>query len=281
MHFDTILAGMLPVTALVLAASAVGAAPARELFAPGWSSEHHAREAYIPALSGRVDVWKLRRREGQGAPVTLVFAVLPEARARVSIEYVDREGATSSVYAPGFCPGAIAVANGNFFLDDAQGKRPLGLLRVRGRQFAPTSRRRTGGFLAVDKHGRIVVLPRAMAAQAKAAASAIESTPIIILGGRDAMHGDQRDRFDRIAVGHARNGAAVIVGAFAQDQQTVSLAEFARLALTAAARRRIVLEGMLAMDGGPSAHLWFPNSGVLYGHRGPAYLPSAVCVTPR
>lgn len=269
------------VPAVFLAASAVVAAPEPAPFAPGWSIERHARETLVAARQGRIDVWQLRRRVDQSAPLTLVFAVLPEARNRASIAHVDREGATSSVYSPGFCPGAIAVSNGNFFVDDAQGKRPLGLLRVDGRLIAQTSRRRTGGFLTVDGQGRVAVLPRAMAAQARAAASAVESTPIIILGGRDAMRGDQRDRFDRIAVGHARDGATVMVGAFAQDQQSVSLAEFAKLVLAAAASQQVALEGMLAMDGGPSAHLWFPAAGVLYGHRGPAYLPSAICVTPR
>ncbi|MDG2514069.1 phosphodiester glycosidase family protein [Sphingobium yanoikuyae] len=281
MRIAEILTRLSPVSAVLLAAPVVTAAPEPVLFAPGWGIERHGRKAFLPARQGRVDVWQLRRLTGQSAPVTLVFTVLPTARNVASVAHVDREGATSSVYSPGFCRGAIAISNGNFFLDDAQGKRALGLLRVGGRQIAPTSRRRTGGFLTVDGQGRVAVLPRAMAARARAAASAVESTPIIILGGRDAMRGDQRDRFDRIAVGHARDGATVMVGAFAQDQQTVSLAEFAKLTLAAASSQRVALEGMLAMDGGPSAHLWFPAAGVLYGDRGPAYLPSAVCVTPR
>ena len=120
-----------------------------------------------------------------------------------------------------------------------------------------------------------------VAAQAEAVRDALESTPVLILGGRDDMRGDQRDQFDRIAVGHARDGATVIVGAFAQDQQTVSLAEFTKLVLAAAAIKHITIDGLLAMDGGPSAHLWFPAKNALYGHRGPSYLPSAICVTPR
>ena len=71
------------------------------------------------------------------------------------------------------------------------------------------------------------------------------------------------------------------VAAFAPDQRTVSLAEFARLAALAAARAGTRIVGLLAMDGGPSAHLWFPGAGQLFGARGDVYLPSAVCLVPR
>jgi hypothetical protein len=250
-------------------------------FGPTWREVNHLQPPHVALRQGTVDEWQLRRRAGRGGVVTLILAVMPTERNRASITYVDRMGATSSVYAPGFCHGAIVVANGNFFIDEANEKRPLGLLKVDGKTIVRTSRRKSGGFLTINANGAVAVLPRRMAAQAESVRDALESTPVLILGGRDDMRGDQGDQFDRIAVGHTRDGATVIVGAFAQDQQTVSLAEFSKLVLAAAAIKRIMIEALLAMDGGPSAHLWFPGKNVLYGHSGPSYLPSAVCVTPR
>ncbi|MGE4337877.1 MAG: phosphodiester glycosidase family protein [Pigmentiphaga sp.] len=198
-----------------------------------------------------------------------------------SIEYVDRMGATSSVYTQGFCDGAIAVVNANFFVEANNRKHPLGLLKINGRSISRTSPRKSGGFLVIDDEGGVIVLPRSQEPQAEATRDVIQSTPVLVLNGHDDMRRDQRDLFDRVAVGNTQSGAIVIVGAFAQDQETISLAEFSLLALTAAALKGIELDGLLGMDGGPSAHIWFPKDGALYGHRGPVYLPSVVCVTPR
>lgn len=250
-------------------------------FGAAWSVERHTTLDHIPASQGSVEAWHLRRATGTGAVVTLVLVVLPSDRNRAFIEHVDRIGATSSVYSPGFCKGALAVANGNFFIDDNNRKSPLGLLKVGGKTVTKTSRRKSGGFLIIDTVGRVAVLPKRMVAQAEAARDALESTPVLIRNGGDDMRGDQGDRFDRVGVGNSRNGATIMVGAFARDQQTVSLAEFSKLAIAALKSKRIVPDGLLAMDGGPSAHLWFPAKKALYGHRGAAYLPSAICVKPK
>jgi hypothetical protein len=251
------------------------------LFGVEWSIERHTLLSYIPASQGSAESWRLRRVKGNGEVVTLLLAVLPLEQNRTFIEHVDRVGATSTVYSPGFCKHALVVVNGNFFVDENNTKKPLGLLKVSGRTITKTSPRKTGGFLVVDASGRIKILPKLQREQAEIARDALESTPILILNGRDDMRGDQRDKFDRVAVGNSQNGDAIIIGAYAKNQQTISLAEFSKFALAALKNKEIEPDGLLAMDGGPSAHIWFPKRNALYGYRGTAYLPSAVCVKPK
>lgn len=250
-------------------------------FGPDWQVKSHSVRQFFSEDLGTVDVWVLERVSGDGAPVTFVLAVFSSKTSTVVLEHVDRKGQTSEVYSVGVCNGAVALANASFFVTEENVSRPLGLLRIDGRTITPVSKRKSGGFLAIDANGLVKVLPRNLDAQVDAAHDIVESTPIIILHGLNDMRGNQGDMFDRVGVGNTQTGASVLVGAFAEDQQTVSLWEFTELTLAAGVDKGIMLDSVLAMDGGPSAHLWFPQDGVLYGHRGPVYLPSAVCVNPR
>lgn len=266
---------------LCLAVSAAHASADRPIPTMGsWTVVKSDTDA-AAAPGGHVDTWLLRRATSNDKPVTLVLAILPSNRYRAAIQHADRHGPTASVYMTGLCDGGAVVVNGNFFVDTDNVKSSLGLLRVKGKTITRASSRKTGGFLIVEPGGTIKILTRPMAALAERAADVVESTPVLINDGRDAMRADDHVKFDRVAVGNSRSGDLVFVGAFASQQRTMSLAEFSRLATAAARTRRVEIDDLLAMDGGPSAHLWLPRSKKLHGARGPTYLPSAICAMPR
>jgi hypothetical protein len=171
----------------------------------------------------------------------------------------------------------VAV-NGGFFLRQGEARKPLGLVRVDGRTLSKASRRRSGGVLAI-RGGELQVLPRRNIAEALAATDAIESTPLVIEAGRNAMRSDDRIRFDRVAIGRATDGGVLIVGAFGKNQDSISLWELGVLARAAMKARGGTVRDLLALDGGPSAHIAIGDR--LFGYRGPAYLPNAICLTPR
>jgi hypothetical protein len=233
------------------------------------------------APGGRVNTWLLRRAIGSDEPVTLVIATLPSSRYRAVIQHANRYGPTTSVYTTGLCDDGAVVVNGNFFVDIKNVKSPLGLLRVKGETITRTSSRKTGGFLIVEPGGTTRILTKPMAKQAELAADVIESTPVLINDGRDAMRGDDHVKFDRVAVGNSSSGHLVFVGVFASQQRTMSLAEFSRLVAAAARTQRVEINDLIAMDGGPSAHLWLPILKKLHGARGPTYLPSVICAIPK
>lgn len=226
--------------------------------------------------------WSLRRPDSRSS-FNLVSVVVPKSRAWVSVRAVDRNGPARSVYVQGPCQDAVAVVNGSFFYEDERGARPMGLVRIDGRTVQEPSPRRSGGFLLSD--GRSLrIVPKAQPAAALKARFAVESSPILILDGRSGMRSNDGRRYDRVAVGLTADGDLVAVGAFGPSQNAVSLWEFERLAREAARRHGETLRHLIAMDGGPSAHLYQPNGGkggALRGHLGPIYTPNVVCLGVR
>jgi hypothetical protein len=229
----------------------------------------------------RLDSWRLKRRnETASAPIELVLATVVDQKTKAHIQPVLKRGSALSLFTQTLCPRAFVVANGSFYIRDGDKTAPLGLVRVGGKTLANPSRRRSGGFLVVN-NGKIDVLPRRSKARALIATDAIESTPLLVKNGADDMRSDDGVRFDRVAVGTAANGRTVVIGAFAENQDTASLYEFSALARAAVASIGGRLSNLLAMDGGPSAHIYLPRLKRLYGYRGAAYLPNAICIGPR
>jgi hypothetical protein len=153
----------------------------------------------------------------------------------------------------------------------------MGLVRIDGRTRVRTSARRSGGFLLID--GRTVrVVDRSQTAIAEAAPWAVESSPVLIHGGADGMRGDDGARADRVAVGVTTSGRPILLGAFGPGQDCISLFEFGRLARAAATAHGEAVADLLAMDGGPSAHLFLPGR-TLYGASSSIFLTNLIALT--
>ena len=264
------------ITGLGLAALA-GPAFARDAPWPGFAL---AQRRVLPSPQGtRIAQWTLVRAAEGREPVTLVWAQARGPSAAMRIVPVDRRGLASPLYRGVALPGAVAAINGSFF-EGSPGQpdeRTMGLIRLNGVTRRAPSGRRSGGFLAISPGGPRIV-SRARTPEALAAPNAIESSPILILNGQSGMRADDRVPADRVAAGVTRSGAVVLVGAFALGQDTVSLFQFEQLARRAAIAEGEVLSGLIAMDGGPSAHLYLPASGRLYGSPSSIFLTNLVAI---
>ena len=229
-------------------------------------------------LGTGVDVmeWRLQRDDAQGGDVTLVW-VSASAPSRAGLTVVERRGPAPALYRSIPLPGVLAAINGSFFEGRPGDERPMGLLRQDGVTRQGPTPGRSGGFL-VGAGGHLQVLDRRHPAQAEASPWAIESSPILVQGGDSGMRRDDHARADRVAAGTTRSGALCLAGAFAQGQATVSLYAFEQLCRRAAASAGEAVEDLIAMDGGPSAHLWLPTVGRLYGARSSIYLTNLVTI---
>jgi len=223
--------------------------------------------------------WRLQRSGNSSTPIDLILVTAQNKDIQARIQPVLKRGSAMSLYTPSLCPRALLVTNGSFYVRDGDKSAPLGLVRSGGTTLAKLSKRRSGGFLVVNG-GRIGILPRAAAGRAMTATDAIESTPIVVRNGANDMRSDDGVRFDRVGVGTTSNGT-VVIGAFADNQDSITLFEFSTLARAAVAATGRRLSNLLAMDGGPSAHIYLPAAKRLYGYRGGAYLPNAVCIGAR
>jgi hypothetical protein len=264
-------------TAASLALPATIVWSAQPELAPGFeiATNSISKEALL-----RLDSWRLQRKgDATSAPIELIVVTL-DKKTKARIQPVLQQGSASSLYAPELCPGALIVANGSFYTRSGEKTEPLGLVRIAGKTLAKPSERRSGGFLIIN-NGRVQILPRSASARALTAEDAIESTPIVVKGGTTDMRSDDRVRFDRVGVGTISKGRTVVIGAFADDQDSISLYEFSVLARAAVATTGARLKDFLSMDGGPSAHIYLPVGNRLFGYRGPAFLPNAICIDPQ
>jgi hypothetical protein len=249
--------------------------------APSWPGFELAGRRALPAPAGcAVTEFNLRRTTGADTPVQLVWTQGEAAASGLRILPVERRGAPQPLYrAVALPPNTLAAINGSFFegRPGAPDERPMGLLRIAGQTRYPTSHRRGGGFLIADDRP-VRIVDRGHAAIAEAARWAVESSPVLIYRGANGMRRDDGVRYDRVAAGVSVSGRPLLLGAFGRGQDCVSLYEFEQLARAAASAHGEAIADLIAMDGGPSAHLLLPG-GRLYGATSSIYLTNLIALT--
>jgi hypothetical protein len=70
------------------------------------------------------------------------------------------------------------------------------------------------------------------------------------------------------------DGSVIIAGVFAPADRAATLEQFAGFMHTAARRRGMTLESVVALDGGPSAHLFIPSLKLHFGFDGERCVPN-------
>ena len=243
---------------------------------PGFVVDSRAAIAPGGPIAAGFDL-TIHRLATPAAKLHLVTLYVPTDGAVVTIRAVDRQGDAETLVTRAGCPASAAAINGGFYIRDQAGARPLGLVRIDGVTRSKPSKRKFGGFLVVAD-GRLAVLPRDAVAPALKAAYAIESSPRLMEGGVGGIRGDNGERFDRVAIGTSADGGVLVIGVFGEDQDTVRMGEFSTLAAAAAGLAGHPARDLIAMDGGPSAHIRLGAQGKFYGYRGPAFLPNVVCL---
>lgn len=257
-----------------LALAAAAPAP-RPPFMPGFDAAAHT--TLISARKSRIDLWNLRRT-GEGGSITLAMVTTPRKVARIRIIPMGRRARARGLYENVPCSNALAMINGSFFEGDRRTEHIQGLLRLDGITLRAPSNRTSGGFLATD--GRALkVFDRDHAGEAEKADNAIESSPILIQAGLNGMRRDDGVHADRVAAGVTTDGDVVLFAAIGRDGGGVSLYEFEELIRAGAAVQGKTLADVIAMDGGPSAHLWLPRQDVFLGQTGSIFLTDTVCVS--
>ena len=101
---------------------------------------------------------------------------------------------------------------------------------------------------------------------------------MLIEGGQIGIRSDDGALFDRSAVGLTEQGALFFAGAFIATGQAVSLREFAALISDWALLKQYRLRYVLAMDGGPSAHMYLAQIRRHLGNEHAQYVPNALVV---
>jgi len=170
----------------------------------------------------------------------------------------------------------LVMVNGGFFMDMGEkGMRPMGLIVSNGKVKSPFHKSRIGGTMYAES-GAVRIVPNSLFHLRPTVVEALQSLPILVIDTRPAIFREDHVLANRTAVATYPDGSAVVAGGFSDDNQALSLCEFAFFLQLPESRGGLAVQSALGMDGGPAAHILVPLLGFEWGIRSETYLPSLV-----
>lgn len=188
------------------------------------------------------------------------------------------------------CNGPFAIT-GSFFKtvgpEPREGEVPEreadGWVVIAGEHYSERVNWTSGGAI-VDDGTTVSVVRLANLGKLRSPWMLIQSKPIVIESGQPGVYSSDGEYSDwRSVIGIASEDyifAAVLVGG-GDDGMTLFDVSNILKALDPYLPDRAHLVDIIAMDGGPGAHLYLPRTNEHFGGLPPVYVPNLICVTPR
>jgi len=201
------------------------------------------------------------------------WLALPPRSVTLTTAEIHRSGDINAAFSREARASDLIVTSGGYFGYDAKNRyMPLGLLVSQGRVVRAVKPWRTGGVVS-QRSGSIDVTPLGGFAGPPEVDEALESMPLLFGNGR-VMAPFRGGAANRAAIGVAADGTVIIAGVFAPADRAATLEQFAEFMNTAARRRGMTIKSVVALDGGPSAHLFIPSLELHFGFDGERYVPN-------
>ncbi len=171
----------------------------------------------------------------------------------------------------------LVTINGGFYDDD---KKPEGFVVVDQKEVNPYIDWGEGGivvqqddFFRIVPHNYYKYLDRSRIRHA------LQSKPIVVDDGEIAVNRAMRKRQNRIGIGMTEDDEILICLGMTSADRALSLYEFGQLITISERDGGPGGKTLLALDGGPSVHIYIPSMRRHYGIRESGYLPNALKVT--
>lgn len=210
----------------------------------------------------------------------LFLGEITAGSARIKIIPVNDYGQTTSIYKSLNCNEHSVRLTGAFYAISESGARyPINLVISEGKTLSNFERTKFGGVI-VQVDNKIDIVRVSKITAPVVADEALQSSPIVTWESKNDMLRDDKQYFNRIAFGfgeHSLNFA----GAFSQDGRAVSLFEFAQILEAMPDITGSKISKMIALDGGPSAHIYISAIDTHLGYESESYVPNAICIEPR
>jgi hypothetical protein len=175
----------------------------------------------------------------------------------------------------------FTVIDGGFFdaRDDGT-KTPVGLVITEGEEKNQKSNWPTGGIILRKQSETMIVEVAAFTPQ-KDISEALQSIPIVVKGGKRDVFNSRPEYFNRTAIGLDSSDNYVGVGVFADNGDAVSAFEFAELLQRLREVGGRSIQDALALDAGPSAHIYIPSIQKHFGYATENYVPNILRFCPK
>lgn len=205
----------------------------------------------------------------------LYYLKIPLKSIQINVMEVNKMGATDSIYNKLKHINSIVLLSGGFWGYDKLNKEmPLGLVVDNGIIKSKKINWKTGGVL-FQKDGEIDILEINKVKKINFQ-DAIQSKPILVNNGENDIYSDSETYFDRICIGFTTSNELIVCGIFNDKGRGISLYEFAKILVKKEDKNHPNIKIALAMDGGPSSHLFFPTLGLHVGNSKLNFIPNIV-----
>jgi phosphodiester glycosidase len=223
-----------------------------------------------------LDVLEDRNPDSPKRGLSLVWIVMPVGEVEWTISEPRVSANVNAIFARTAGAEDIIVESGGYFGDKEDGtKMPIGLVFTAGHQTSAKARWQSGGIL-VKKNAETKIVPTSAFTAKEAITEALQSKPILVKDGATGILSNRPEFFNRTAVGSDAAGNYICAGAFTDDGRAVSLFEFAELLCRLREIGGPMIHDALALDGGPSSHIYIPSIQKHFGYTGDRYVPNVL-----
>lgn len=205
--------------------------------------------------------------------ITYAHAIIDPRVYRISVKAFSQSVLVASIPEKVACSG-LAITGGFSKRSDNR-LEPEGLVRTDMKEISSIVRWPHGGVISISEHTVRIARISSWRAQPAKMGMALQSKPLLVFEGNVDEPLNDVHRWNRVAVGTLRDGSVVFIGAFAPNNDAVTLREFAIDAKSILEDR---LFALLNMDGGPSAFLYSKDLALLPA---PGAITSYLCADAR
>lgn len=229
----------------------------QELLSDVFKGKHTLHHIMMGKDSITVHHYVVENRKSIIFGLELVYLKIPRSKVSLKIKDIGKKGDADSIYDQAASPNSLLLASGGFWGYDTGNKKiPLGLVVSEGKVLNKKSRWTTGGVLY--QNNKTINIKHISKFSESSVQEAIQSKPILVQQGKNDIYSDSRKYFDRIAIGLTMSNEILVCGVFNSKGRGISLYEFAEILVKKEHTHYPNTRIALAMDGGPSSHLYFP-----------------------
>ncbi|MDN3666921.1 phosphodiester glycosidase family protein [Algibacter miyuki] len=207
----------------------------------------------------------------------LYYLKIPLNSAKLNVKEVKIKGEMDSIYNEFKTLESIVLISGGFWGYDKSNKEmPLGLIIENGNIKSKKIKWETGGFLFQKDNSIDIVAIKDL--DEVNFDEAIQSKPILVKNFENDIYSDDKIHFDRICIGITNSNELIICAVFNNKGRSISLYEFSEILIKNEKPDYPNTKIALALDGGPSSHLYFPALNMHVGYQEINYVPNIITI---
>lgn len=200
---------------------------------------------------------------------------IPSGEVSLKINAIQKKDSINSIFKKSAVTrNSILVSGGFWGYNKNLKEMPIGLVVSNKRIMNKKANWKSGGVLFSIRDS-IGVAPISLI-EGIDFDEALQSKPLVVKDSRNDIYSNDFNCFDRVCVGISNRGEIVICGIFNATGRGLSLFEFAGLLTFSGRADAPDMKIALAMDGGPSSHIYIPQLGIHFGAEVVSYVPNLI-----